>query len=112
MMRLIGGALTALAAIHHKEPILALMVYLIANFLVFMVIWRYRGLDHVELTAEHGAKRDWKTAAYYSLVTLTSFSPPSEIPPVDGTARAIIGLQSTLSYITIFWIIMSPRWRP
>lgn len=97
-----------LSAIHQRDPMLALLTYAILSFSIFTIVWRFHGLDHVELDSEKGHKRDWATAMYYSIITMTSFTPPGEIPPKDGIARAIVAAQATLSYITIFWLILTP----
>lgn len=101
--------LGGLSAIHQRNPMQALLVYAILSFTVFAIVWRFYGLDHVELDSEKkGHKKDWPTAMYYSIITMTSFTPPGEIPPKDGVARAIIASQAALSYISIFWLILTP----
>jgi hypothetical protein len=107
-MRPLGIALATLTKIHHREPMAALLAYASLSFVVFTVVWRFYGLDHVNMDPEKGQKKDWSTAAYYSIITMTSFTPPGEMPPRDKTARAIIAAQAALSYISIFWLIMTP----
>jgi len=89
-----------------QTTIIALLVYTIINFIVFTLVWRFRGLDHVELDPERGHKKDFKTAMYYCIVTMTSFTPPGEIPPKDGVARGIIASQATLMYIGMFLALL------
>lgn len=107
-MRPVALLLGALAAIHQRDPMQALLAYAVLSFVIFTIVWRFYGLDHVEMDPEMGHKKDWQTAMYYSIVTMTSFTPPGEMPPKDGVARAIIASQAALSYISIFWLILTP----
>ena len=107
-MRPLALVLGSLSAIHQRSPMQALLAYAVVSFAVFTIVWRFRGLDHVVLDPEKGHKKDWPTAMYYSIVTMTSFTPPGEIPPKSGVARAIIASQAALSYISIFWLILTP----
>ena len=89
-----------------RKTTIALLVYTIINFLVFTLVWRFRGLDHVDLDPKRGHKKDFKTAMYYCIVTMTSFTPPGEIPPVDGVARGIIAAQARLMYLGVFLALL------
>ena len=89
--------------LHNRQTLNVLLLYTFFLWVVFTIIYRFWGLKHVQMPG--GTKITWRTAAYYSGITQFSFTPPGEAPPLDDTARTIIGLHACLSYCTIFWIL-------
>lgn len=87
-----------------RGPVAALAAYSLLTFVIFTVVWRFYGLNHVALDKDKGMRVDWPTAMYYSSTCMLAFTPPGEAPPRDGAARVLVIAQSTTFWLMLLWL--------